>query len=75
LLQNRTVCEFFAPHLGQILSAMDAPQLLQNIPDPAGFPQVGQMVVLLSMLPCQTVLFLPSVSMLRFMASARVLAT
>ena len=75
LLQKRTVCAFCAPHLGQTFSAMDAPQLLQNLPLPAGLPQVGQMVVLLSIFPCQTVAPAPAASMLRFMASALALAT
>ena len=55
--------------------AMDAPQLLQNLPLPAGFPQLPQMVVLLSICPCQTVAAAPASSMLRRMASALALAT
>jgi hypothetical protein len=36
LLQKRTVCWFFAPHLGQTFKSIEAPQLLQNLPVPAG---------------------------------------
>ena len=75
LLQNFTVRAFFAPHCGQSFRSMDAPQLLQNFPVPAGFPQDGQTVVLLSISPFQTVALSPAASMLRRMASARALAT
>ena len=66
---------FFAPHWGQVASASDAPQLLQNFPVPAGLPQVGQTTVLLSSRPFQTVVVSAASSMLRRMASARALAT
>jgi len=69
------LCAFFAPHFEQVASSIEAPQLLQNFPVPAGFPQEGQTVVLLSILPCQTVAEEPASLMLRRMASALVLAT
>ena len=75
LLQNRPVCAFFAPQEGHIFIAMDAPQLLQNLPLPAGFPQTGQIVVLLSILPVHTVAAAPASSILRRSASALALAT
>jgi dihydrodipicolinate synthase/N-acetylneuraminate lyase len=75
LLQKRTPCAFFAPHLAQVFNASEAPQLLQNLPLPAGFPQEGQTVVLLSSLPCQTVAVSAASSIFRRMASARALAT
>jgi len=75
LLQNFTVWAFCAPQEGHTFSAMEAPQLLQNLPFPAGLPQEGQMVVLLSISPSHTVAAAPFSSMLRFMASALALAT
>lgn len=75
LLQKRTVLAFFAPQLGQDFSSMLAPQLLQNFPLPAGFPQAGQTVVLLSSSPAQTVAVCPASSMLRRIASAFAFAT
>jgi hypothetical protein len=75
LLQKRTVCAFFAPHVGHSFKSMLAPQLLQNLPVPAGLPQVGQIVVLLSIAPCQTVADCPALSILRFIACARACAT
>ena len=38
LLQNFTVRAFCVPQLGHTLSDIEAPQLLQNLPVPAGFP-------------------------------------
>jgi hypothetical protein len=75
LLQKRTVSAFFAPHCEQTLRSMEAPQLLQNFPDPAGFWHMGQIVVLDSIFPFQTVAFSAAVSMFRCMASARAFAT
>jgi hypothetical protein len=75
LLQNLTPCAFFAPHLGHTASAIETPQLLQNFPVPAGFPQTVHIVVLLSISPFQTVADCPAYSILRRMASARALAT
>lgn len=75
LLQKRTVCEFLKPQLGQDFISMLAPQLLQNLPLPAGLPQFGQMVVLLSSFPDHTVAVCPASSMLRRIASARAFAT
>jgi hypothetical protein len=37
---------FLAPHLGQTSNPNGAPQLLQNLPEPAGFPHTGQIVCL-----------------------------
>ena len=62
-------------HRAAHFNASDAPQLLQNLPFPAGLPQDGQTVVLLSSLPLQTVAVSARSSMLRRMASARALAT
>ena len=55
---------------GQDLNAyatMEAPQQVQNFPFPAGFPQTGQITVLLSSLPCQTVCASACSSMFRCM--------
>jgi hypothetical protein len=75
LLQNLTVCAFFAPHFAHSFISMEAPQLLQNFPVPAGLPQTGQIVVLLSMAPFQTVALSPASSMFLRIASALALAT
>jgi hypothetical protein len=75
LVQKRTHCEFFSPHLGQTASAIDAPQLLQNFPLPAGLPQEEQTTVLLSIFPFQTVAASAASSMFRRIASARAFAT
>jgi hypothetical protein len=55
LLQNLTLNAFFAPHFGHSFKSIDAPQLLQNLPAPAGLPHEGHIVVLLSIAPCHTV--------------------
>jgi hypothetical protein len=47
---------------------MDAPQLLQNLPVPAGLPQARQMVVLLSSFPSHTSVVRAAKSMLPFIA-------
>ena len=73
--QNFTLWLFLEPQFGQTLRAMEAPQLLQNLPLPAGFPQTGQMVVLLSISPLQTVAVWLASSIFRFIASALALAT
>ena len=75
LLQKRTPCASLAPHLPQAFISILAPQLLQNLPVPAGLPQVGHTIVLLSILPCQTVDVAPASSILRLIASARAFAT
>jgi hypothetical protein len=75
LLQNFTVSAFFAPHFGHSLKSIEAPQLLQNFPEPAGFPHTGQIVVLLSISPCHTVAVSDFSSMLRFIACAWAWAT
>jgi hypothetical protein len=49
--QKRIPCAFFAPHFAHVWSSIDAPQLLQNFPAPASWPQDGHIVVLLSMNP------------------------
>ena len=53
---------------------MEAPQLLQNLPLPAGLPHCGQTVVRVSILPCQTVAVSAASSMLRCMARLRACA-
>jgi len=68
LVQNRTAKAFFVPHFGHSLNSMLAPQLLQNLPVPAGLPQEWQMVVLLSMAPFHTVADCPASSMFLFNA-------
>jgi len=70
LLQKRTEGAFFAPHLAHSFCSMLAPQLLQNLPVPAGLPQAEQMVVFCSIFPCHTVAFSPASSILRFIAAA-----
>jgi hypothetical protein len=55
LLQNFTACAFSAPHFEHFFNPSDAPQLLQNFPVPAGFPQFGHMVVFCVNSPLQTV--------------------
>jgi len=45
---------FFAPHLGQTFKSRDAPQLLQNLPVPAGLPHTGQIVCRLLISPVKT---------------------
>ena len=68
LVQKRTAWAFFVPHFGHSLNSMLAPQLLQNLPVPAGLPQEWQMVVLLSMAPFHTVADCPASSMFLFNA-------
>ena len=45
---------FFAPHFGQTFNSRDAPQLLQNLPCPAGLPQTGHIVCRLLISPVKT---------------------
>ncbi len=74
-LQNFTPGAICAPQAGQGTRAMLAPQLLQNLPLPAGFPQTGHTVVLLSIFPFHTVAVSDYSSILRCMAEALALAT
>lgn len=77
LLQKRTPCAFFLPHLGQAASSSDAPQLLENFPVPATnhwpfeilFPAI-------SSLPCRIILHgkdLIAYSLTRMSAKKRLL--
>ena len=45
---------FLAPHFGHTFSPRGAPQLLQNLPEPAGLPHTGQRVCLLDISPVKT---------------------
>jgi hypothetical protein len=45
---------FFAPHFEHTFRPRGAPQLLQNLPEPAGLPHSGQMVCLCVTSPVKT---------------------
>ena len=66
---------FFAPHLRQTFKPRGAPQLLQNLPCPAGLPHTGQIVCLLLISPVKTCVVSAFCFMSATIFSARAAAT
>ena len=52
--QKLVLAGFLAPHLGHTFNPNGAPQLLQNLPEPAGFPHTGHVVCLCVISPVYT---------------------
>ena len=52
--QKLVLSGFLAPHLGHTFNPNGAPQLLQNLPEPAGYPHTGQIVCLCVISPVYT---------------------